>query len=41
MNENRTGATEPMCKRLSKCEMFKETCNMYALQSLYNERDPN
>ena len=21
--------------------MFKETCNLYALQSLYNERDPN
>ena len=40
---NRHGArdTEPMFKHLSECEMFKETCNLYPLPSLYNESDPN
>ena len=28
-------------KHLSKCEMFKETCNLHAFPSLYNESDPN
>ena len=37
MNEHGTRDTEPMFKHLSKCEMFKETCNLYALPSLYNE----
>ena len=41
MNEHGTRDTEPMFKHLSKCEMFKETCNLYALPSLYNESDPN
>ena len=31
---------EPIFKHPSECEMFKETCNLYALPSLYNERDP-
>ena len=26
---------------MSGCEMFKETCYLYALPSLYNESDPN
>ena len=29
-----------MFKHLSECEMFKETCNLYALPLLYNESDP-
>ena len=41
MSEHGTRDIEPMFKRLSKCEMFKETCNLYALPSLYNESDPN
>ena len=41
MNEHGTRDTEPMFKHLSECEMFKETCNLYALPSLYNESDPN
>ena len=40
---NRNGArdTEPMLKHLSECEMFKETCDLYLLRSLYNESDSN
>ena len=30
-----------MFKYLLECEMFKETCNLYALPLLYNENDPN
>ena len=30
-----------MFKHLSECEMFKETCNVYAVLSLHNESDPN
>ena len=41
MNEHGTRDTEPMFKHLSECEMFKETCTLYALPSLYNESDPN
>ena len=41
MNEHGTGDTEPMFEHLSECGMFKETCNFYALTSLYNENDPN
>ena len=41
MNEHGTRDTEPMFKHLSECVMFKETCNLYALPSLYNESDPN
>ena len=41
MNEHGTGDTEPMFKHLSESGMFKETCNFYALTSLYNENDPN
>ena len=41
MNEHGTGDTEPMFKHQSEREMFKETCNLYALPSLYNESDPN
>ena len=41
MNEHGTRDIEPMFKHLSKCEMLKETCNLYALPSLYNESDPN
>ena len=32
MNEHGTRDTEPMFKHLSECKMFKETCNLYALQ---------
>ena len=41
MNEHGTRDTEPMFKHLSECEMFKETCNLYALPSLYNESNRN
>ena len=41
MNKHGTRDTEPMFKHLSECEIFKETCNLYALPSLYNESDPN
>ena len=41
MNEHKTRDTEPMFKHMSGCEMFKETCNLYALPSLYNESHPN
>ena len=41
MNGHGIRDTEPMFKHLSECEMFKETCNLYAVPSLYNERDPN
>ena len=41
MNEHRTRDTEPMFKHLPECEMFKETCNLYARPSLYNQRDQN
>ena len=41
MNEHRTWDTELMFKRLWECEIFKETCNLYALPSLYNEKDPS
>ena len=30
-----------MFRHMLECEMFKETCNLYALPSLYNESDPN
>ena len=41
MNEHGTRDTEPMFKHLPECEMFKETCSLYALPSLYNESDRN
>ena len=41
MNEHRKRENEPMFKHLSECEMFKETCNLYALPSVYNEQDQN
>ena len=41
MNEHVTQDAERMFKDLSECEMFKDTCNLYALLSLYNESDPN
>ena len=41
MSEHGTPDTEPMIKHLSECEMFKKTCNLYALQSLNNENNPN
>ena len=34
MNEHGTRNTEPIFKHLSECQMFKETCNLYALPSL-------
>ena len=30
-----------MFKHLPESETFEETCNLYALPSLYNESDPN
>ena len=33
--------TLSLFKHLSECEMFKETCNLYALPSFYNESNPN
>ena len=41
MNEHGTRDTEPVFKHMWGFEMFKETCNLYALPSLYNESDPN
>ena len=41
MNEHGKRENEPMFKNLSECEMFKETCNLYALPSVYNEQDQN
>ena len=41
MKEHVTQDAERMFKDLSECEMFKDTCNLYALLSLYNESDPN
>ena len=41
MNEHGAWDIEPMFKHLSECEMFKETCNVYAVLSLHNESDPN
>ena len=40
MNKHGTRDTEPLFKHLSECEMFKETCNLNAFSSLYNESDP-
>ena len=34
-NEHGTRDTEPVFKHLLECEMFKETCTLYALPSLY------
>ena len=33
--------TLSLFKHLPECEMFKETCNLYTLPSLYNESGPN
>ena len=41
MNEYGKWENEPMLKHLSECEMFKETGNLYALLSAYNEQDQN
>ena len=41
MNEHGKWENGLMCKHLSECEMFKETCNLYALPSVYNEQDQN
>ena len=41
MNEHGTRDTEPMFKHLSESEIFKETCNFYAVPSLNNGSDPN
>ena len=41
MNEHETRDTEPMFKHLSESEIFKETCNFYAVKSLNNGSDPN
>ena len=38
---NMENETLSLFKHLPECEMFKETCNLYALPSLYNESDPN
>ena len=40
MNKHGTRDTETMFKHLSECEMFKQTCNLNAFSSLYNESDP-
>ena len=40
MNKHGTRDTEPLFKHLSECEMFKETCDLNAFSSLYNESDP-
>ena len=40
MNKHGTRDTEPTFKHLSECEMFKETCNLNAFPSLYNDGDP-
>ena len=41
MNEHGKQENEPMFKHLSECEMLKETCNLCALSSVYNEQDQN
>ena len=41
MNEHGKWENEPKFKHLSECEMFKETCNLYPLPSVYNEQDQN
>ena len=41
INEHGARHTEPMFKHPSEWEIFKETCNLYALPSLYNESDPS
>ena len=41
MNEHGKRENEPMFKHLSECEIFKETCHLYALPSVYNEQDQN
>ena len=41
MNEHGKRGNEPTLKHLSECEMFKKTCNLYALPSAYNEQDQN
>ena len=41
MNEHGKQENESMFKHLSECEMFKETCNLYAFPSVYNEQDQN
>ena len=41
MNEHGTQNTEPMLKHLSEWQMFKETCNLFALPSVYNKEDQN
>ena len=41
MNEHGTRDTKSSFKHLPECEMFKETCNLYAIRSLCNESDPN
>ena len=41
INEHRTRDTQALFKHLSEWEMFKETCNLYALPSFYNESNPN
>ena len=37
----RTRMKPTMFKHLSECEKFKETCNLYALPSLFNESELN
>ena len=41
MNEHGTRNTEPMFKHLSEWQMFKETCNLFPLPSVYNKEDQN
>ena len=41
MNEHGKRESEPMFKHLPECGMFKETCNLDALPSVYNEQDQN
>ena len=39
MNKYGKRNTEPMFKQLSEWQMFKKTCTLYALLSVYNEDD--
>ena len=41
MSEHGKWENKPMFKHLFECRMFKETCNLYALPSVYNEQDQN
>ena len=41
MNEHGTRNTESMFKHFSEWQMFKETCNLYALPPVYNKEDQN